>query len=390
MEFKYTNTWEEFKEYSEELYCGYLNRYRKGWGKSWEYEMQRHYVAEMEFIRSKVKEKPDTIKQLWIAAFVGMLSKKYDLTITVKTHTCPYVLHLFNLLPYDVMDEGYALKKIHYSYTTISFVEYEVGELFYNTVKTEIEKFFSGTGYEFFWIAQRKTKQGEGEPIGIGVLPQNRKKLDYFQNCGRLCDGTLCFLEENNISCEATKQFDLTTFYFRVKELNSKLDTDTDKGICIKNTDQFVCSWNMMVKTGCMTPEEELRFRYFKPKEGHQMIQILASVMAVIDHSELENESEIYCHSNCFTREDVFEYLIEENVSEEYAGYWTTIIRKGQFAQKYKRNGFFREDEVKKFRKVKYLPSKWNVLTRYKMYRRYAIQMKIIESEKKNEMHFSG
>ena len=61
MEFKYTNTWEEFKEYSEELYCGYLNRYRKGWGKSWEYEMQRHYVAEMEFIRSKVKEKPDTV-----------------------------------------------------------------------------------------------------------------------------------------------------------------------------------------------------------------------------------------------------------------------------------------------------------------------------------------
>lgn len=122
MEFKYTNTWEEFEEYCEELYRGYLNRYRKGWGKSWEYEMQRHYVAEIEFIRSKVKEKPDTIKQLWLAAFVGMLSKKYNLTITVKTHTCPYVLHLFNLLPYDVMDEGYALKKIHYSYTTISFV----------------------------------------------------------------------------------------------------------------------------------------------------------------------------------------------------------------------------------------------------------------------------
>lgn len=62
MEFKYTNTWEEFEEYCEELYRGYLNRYRKGWGKSWEYEMQRHYVAEIEFIRSKVKEKPDTIK----------------------------------------------------------------------------------------------------------------------------------------------------------------------------------------------------------------------------------------------------------------------------------------------------------------------------------------
>ncbi|MCF2554405.1 hypothetical protein [Faecalicatena contorta] len=388
MEFKYTNTWEEFEEYCEELYRGYLFRYRKGWGKSWEYEMQRHYVAEMKFIRSKVNEKPDIIKQLWIAAFVGMLSKKYDLTINVKTQTCPYVLHLLNLLPYDVLDEGYALKKIYYSYTTISFVEYEVGELFYNTVKTEIDKFFSGTGYEFFWIAQRKTKQGAGKPIGIGVLPQNRKKLDYVHNCGRLCDGTLCFLEENNISYEATDQFDLTTYYYRVTELNSKLDTDTDKGICIKNTDRFMCSWDMMVKTGCMTPEEELRFRCFKPEEGFQMIQILASVMADIDRSELE--SEIHCYPNYFTREDIFEYLIEGNMSEENAGYWTTIIRKGQFDQKYNKNGFFSEDEVEKFRAVKFLPSKWNVLTRYKMYRRYAIQKKIIESEKKNEKYFAG
>ena len=61
----------------------------------------------------------------------------------------------------------------------------------------------------------------------------------------------------------------------------------------------------------------------------------------------------------------------------EEAGHWTTIIRKGQFAHEYSGNVSFHEDEVKKFKAVKYLPSKWNVLTRYKMYRRYAIQMKI-------------
>ena len=29
MKFRYTNSWEEFEEYCEELYHGYLNRYRQ-------------------------------------------------------------------------------------------------------------------------------------------------------------------------------------------------------------------------------------------------------------------------------------------------------------------------------------------------------------------------
>ena len=106
-------------------------------------------------------------------------------------------------------------------------------------------------------------------------------------------------------------------------------------------------------------------------------MQILASAMADMDCPEVENKSELYSHSNCFTREDVFEYLRGINMPEEEAGHWTTIIRKGQFAHEYNGNVSFHEDEVKKFKPVKYLPSKWNVLTRYKMYRRYAIQMKI-------------
>lgn len=84
MKFRYTNSWEEFEGYCKELYYGYLNRYRQNRGESWKYEMQRYYVAEMKFIRSKVEEKPDTIKQLWMAAFMGMLTKKYDLTNKYK------------------------------------------------------------------------------------------------------------------------------------------------------------------------------------------------------------------------------------------------------------------------------------------------------------------
>ena len=53
MKFRYTNSWEEFEEYCEELYHGYLNRYRQNRGESWKYEMQRHYVAEMKFIRKR-------------------------------------------------------------------------------------------------------------------------------------------------------------------------------------------------------------------------------------------------------------------------------------------------------------------------------------------------
>ena len=58
----------------------------------------------MNFIREKVKENKEILKQLWVAAFIGNLARKYDLTVTVRTQSCVFILGLFNLLPYDAMN----------------------------------------------------------------------------------------------------------------------------------------------------------------------------------------------------------------------------------------------------------------------------------------------
>lgn len=103
MEFTYTSGWEEFEQYCKELYRGYLNRYCQGNEKGCEDEINKAYAIGMSFIQKKVNENKEILKQLWVAAFIGNLAKKHDLTVTVKTQSCAFILGLFNLLPYGVM-----------------------------------------------------------------------------------------------------------------------------------------------------------------------------------------------------------------------------------------------------------------------------------------------
>lgn len=213
MEFIYTSGWEKFEQYCKELYRGYLNRYCQGNEKACEDEINKAYAMGMNFIREKVKENKEILKQLWVAAFIGNLARKYDLTVTVRTQSCVFILGLFNLLPYDAMKTT----SINYPFSNLSLTEYEVGELFYNTAK------------------------------------------------------------------------------------------------------------------------------------------------------------------------DVFRYLINISMSEENACYWTEVIRKGQFADKYEKGNnkneadYFDDSEVEMFKAVKYLPSEILVLTTYELYKRCAVQNKITQ-----------
>lgn len=387
MNFKYTNTWEEFENYCETIFQGYFNRYSKDKGGDWEYEIRRQYAFEMKFIRNKVIEDKDILKQLWLAAFMGMLAKKYDLTINVHTQSCPYILHLLNLIPYDVMEKEDLYVKYHYPYAGISLTEYEVGEKFYRTVKAEVETFFGNSGYEFLWLGQSENDNCEAKPVGIAVLSSNKSKLDYLENCGKLSDGSVCFKDEAEVSYGMMEERNLTLYYFRPIKLNTKLDKDIHEGVRIEKTEGFVCTWKDMINTGLMAPEEQLRFQYYEPKED-EMRDILASSMADIDYSQVKYEDWLEYPSE-FTREDVFESLRNMVRTEKNACYWTNIIRKGQFAKEYRKcnewdkrreEHLFCHDEVERYKAIKYLPSRWDVLTRYELYRRCIVQTKIIEN----------
>lgn len=174
MEFIYTSGWEKFEQYCKELYRGYLNRYCQGNEKACEDEINKAYAMGMNFIREKVKENKEILKQLWVAAFIGNLARKYDLTVTVRTQSCVFILGLFNLLPYDAMKTT----SINYPFSNLSLTEYEVGELFYNTAKREIEAFFHDSGQEILWLGS--VEKDEIQPIGIAVLPEGKTKLDYI------------------------------------------------------------------------------------------------------------------------------------------------------------------------------------------------------------------
>ena len=73
MEFIYTIGWDKFEQYCKELYRGYLNRYCQGNEKACEDEINKAYAMGMNFIREKVKENKEILKQLWVAAFICKL-----------------------------------------------------------------------------------------------------------------------------------------------------------------------------------------------------------------------------------------------------------------------------------------------------------------------------
>ena len=378
MEFTYTSGWEEFEQYCKELYRGYLNRYCQGNEKGCEDEINKAYAIGMSFIREKVKENKEILKQLWVAAFIGNLARKYDLTVTVRTQSCAFILGLFNLLPYDVMKKT----SINYPFANISLTEYEVGELFYNTAKREIEAFFHDSRHEILWLGS--VEKDEIQSIGIAVLPEGKTKLDYIKNCVKLTDGSIGLIEETTSAYNETEESIAEIYYFRPTKRTTKLDMDICEGLKIDKTENFVCSWENMIETGFMTPEEEVRFQYLKPDTEFEMMEILAFCMADVNYPELEDENILFSVYP-FTREDVFGYLINISMSEKNACYWTEVIRKGQFADKYEKGNdkdeanYFDDSEVEMFKAVKYLPSEISVSTTYELYKRCAVQNKIAQ-----------
>ena len=389
MEFTYTSGWDEFENYCGKLFRGYLKRYCQG--KEYKDEIKQAYVTEMSFIQKKVNENKEILKQLWVAAFVGNLSRKNDLTVTVRTHSCTLILSLFNLLPYGVMMAGCT----GYPYTKISLTEYEVGELFYNTGKREIEAFFCDSGYEILWLGPADKDRNEIQPMGIVVLPQNKTKLDYIKNCRKLKDGSIGLIEETTTAYNETEESGVEIYYFRPTPRTTKLDMDVCEGLKIEKTENFVCSWEEIIETGFMTPEEEVRFQYLKPDNEHEMTEILALCMADVVYPGLKDEN-ILTSVYPFTREDVFMYLIGTSMSEKNACYWTEVIRKGQFADKYEKGNnkneadYFNDSEIEMFKAVKYLPSEISVSTTYELYKRCAVQNKIAkkrDSERQKERY---
>lgn len=176
----------------------------------------------------------------------------------------------------------------------------------------------------------------------------------------------------------------MAIYYFRPTKRTTKLDIDVCEGLKIDKTENFVCSWENMIETGFMTPEEEVRFQYIKPDTEFEMMEILAFCMADVNYPELEDENILFSVYP-FTREDVFGYLINISMSEKNACYWTKVIRKGQFADKYEKGNnkneadYFDDSEVKMFKAVKYLPSEISVSTTYELYKRCAVQNKIAQ-----------
>lgn len=328
MKFKYTNTLEEFVTYCDELLLGFLKRYvPEGIRQD---KVRECYEYEMNLILDKVNKDGNLVRSLWLACLFGMLSKKYDLNINLKHNSFPLTMYLLHLSPYYLFEDGYIGIDYKYPDKNVSVTEFEVGKEFYQICKHEIELFFENTGYEY--------------------------------------------MELNATGC-----FDVKTTL-----VNTRLDGDIEnQRIRIENVKGFEITWEELANESFLTEEEKRLLNYYKPQTEKMIRNVLGFVMSSMEVNDVEIGRWLI-EENVTSREDLFDRLCYKWKSVEAPVYWEKVIRKGQFKEIYQRckeydmaKSFTRE-EVIAFNAIKYLPSRWDVLTKFTLYKRCVIQKRIL------------
>lgn len=354
MNFKYTNTLEQFTAYCDGLLQGFLDRCVPEGIRSVKVRECYHY--EMELISKQANEDSNIIKGLWVACLFGMLSEKYDLNINIKKNSCPLIMHLLHILPYYLFERAYIAIDYKYPNAEVSVSEFEVGDKFYQTVKDEVDLFFEDTGYDYFWFRGQKNDEMSRETVGIGVLPQNREQIDYKE-----------------LSC----------FYVRTVSINTELDKYIEKQEgYVGNTNEFTIEWEELADMCMLTAEEQSLLKHYQPQNEDMIRKILALAMSRIEMKDKE-VGRWMIEENITSREDIYDRLQYRWRSVEAPVYWGKVIQNGQFLetyQRYRRYGMeecFMEEEVKAFSAIRNLPSRWDVLAKLKLYKQYAVIRKL-------------
>lgn len=146
---KYTNTLETFEAYCNKRFLEYLDKTRLG--ETERKKAEEYYYYELELIHKHIKMDKEVLNSLWVSVLFGQISQKYRLNIRVMDTSYLLLMYLLKLLPYNVLEEDGVERELLLSQGNFEFA---VGETFYKKAKMDVEAFFIGTGFEYFWLGE--------------------------------------------------------------------------------------------------------------------------------------------------------------------------------------------------------------------------------------------
>lgn len=358
---KYTNTYEELIEYLD----AQMENYIETRSSSQDEKMMtiERYEEEKQLLEKQVNKHPETVREMWCLIFLGKMAEEKGLIIRNQMNQCPFLMYLLKVASYDVLEEGYREENYLYEKTSISAMNFYVGENFYENAKESIDNFFAQTGHIVMWVGGEKLGsfyEFNREPEGIMVFPEETDVVALRNECGQLKDETTCILSE----C-ALDMYDKGEWYQFIPMQSEKRRMPEEEKAIIKMYQ-------------CDKVDEET------------VIKVLASGLIDGFYKPTDSYYEIMeAHGdNIYSREDLYQFFLKKGFREERAYYWTEIIRKGSLGWRIEKHKLSYEDYaelhdtlglelIKLYCNIQYLPTRWSILERFYW---------LVELEEKNKI----
>ena len=354
---RYTSSLPELQKYLDEQLEEYMQK--KALEEEQAFQVKLHYDEEKRWLTEHVYGSPQKLKEICFMAFLGYLAKEKKIKVSNVATQCPFILYLLGVVSYDVFEEEYygadLYTKIYgtalYSKGKINSTNYYVSENFYEICKEDIKQFLDHSGYICMWEGKAPICSDSvlnREPVGIVVLSMEMDLSTHIDEFGKLYDGTDCVLEENTLDLYPQGQF---YQFLSIQQERWELSEQESRAIdAYKNQEVDKQTVIKILASGMINSGYESCSRYYDAMENFQ--------------------------DNIYSRESLYEYLIENQMHGEQALYWTELIRRGALKRRLQRHEISYADyadlylaigkeRIDFFSNVRYMPSCWSVLEKF-------------------------
>lgn len=329
---QYTSSLSELEDYLDAQLKKYIQR--KEFENIWAFKMKSYYEKELRLLRKQIYDSPQILKELCFMAFLGYLTKKKNVAVSNIVIQCPFVLHLLGVTFCDEFEEEFIVKSI-YPKGKINAVAYYVDEKFFECTQKDIDMFLKQTNHIAVWVGDSDITKA---PVKLKVIPIELADLYYGNNCAR---------EESSIEICPGEVYDFFSIQNERRDLS---ETERQAIVDYRNQETTLETVIQVLASSIIN--------YFSP--------------SVCSYYEIMEQ----LGDNVYSREELYDYFLENGMTEERASYWAEEIRKGKLGWKIRDYKISYEDYMELYNviglerlnlysRIRHLPARGSVLEKF-------------------------
>jgi len=157
----------------------------------------QRYLEERELILEQVSEHPKMVKGLWVCTLMEEVQRRTDVIVRNHLVQCPFIMYLFQMASYNVLEKGYISEPYLYKKSKVSVYDYAVTLDFYPYASHWMEEIFAKCGYTLLWMQEPGSVfEKHGLPSGFAVTKREFSYHRYAKHLTTLYDGKVCLKDD--------------------------------------------------------------------------------------------------------------------------------------------------------------------------------------------------